>query len=79
MTLPFKSNNAFGLRVGSVAGRKIFFHSGSLAGFNSFLIYCPEERLTVISLGNVNGEAPGRIAMKLVTVVLDAPAQLPNG
>jgi len=68
MTTPFKTNYAFGLRVGSMAGRKMFFDGGSLAGFNSFLIYFPEERLTVITLGNVNGEAPSKIAMQLATL-----------
>jgi CubicO group peptidase (beta-lactamase class C family) len=65
MTTPFKDNYAFGLGVQNVAGRKVISHGGGIEGFNTQLEYYPEDKLTVIVLGNLNGPAPGEIAKKL--------------
>jgi CubicO group peptidase (beta-lactamase class C family) len=68
MTTPFKNNYAFGLAVESAAGRKVIQHGGGIEGFNTDLTYFPEDKLTVVVLGNVNGAAPGEIAKKLSTL-----------
>jgi CubicO group peptidase (beta-lactamase class C family) len=68
MTTPFKSNYAFGLQVETVGGRKVMEHGGGIEGFNTELAYYPEDKLTVVVLGNVTGGAPGDIARKLASV-----------
>ncbi|MFI5311149.1 MAG: serine hydrolase [Gemmatimonadales bacterium] len=68
MTTPFKANYAFGLSVDSVKGRKLIGHGGGIEGFNTELDYYPDDKLTVVVLGNVNGAAPGNIARQLGAV-----------
>jgi CubicO group peptidase (beta-lactamase class C family) len=65
MTTPFKQNYAFGLQVETAGGHKVIEHGGGIEGFNTELEYYPDEKLTVVVLGNVNGSAPGEIAKKL--------------
>jgi hypothetical protein len=65
MTTPFKNDYAFGLSIMNVNGHKAIYHNGAINGFNAVLAYYPEEKLTVAVLGNLNGDAPERIAAKL--------------
>ncbi|MGD1093916.1 MAG: serine hydrolase [Bryobacteraceae bacterium] len=68
MTTPFKVSYAFGLQVDIVGGRKVIEHGGGIEGFNTQLSYYPEDKLTVVVLGNVNGNAPATIATKLAAL-----------
>lgn len=68
MTTPFKNHYAFGLQVDSVGGHKSIVHGGGIEGFNTELAYYPEDKLTVVVLGNVNGSAPEEIATKLAAL-----------
>ena len=68
MITPFKSNYAFGLQVQTVGGHKLIDHGGGIEGFNTELAYYPDDKLTVVVLGNVNGGAPGDIARKLASL-----------
>ena len=68
MITPFKSNYAFGLQVEMVGGHKVIEHGGGIEGFNTELAYYPDNKLTVVVLGNVNGGAPGDIARKLAAL-----------
>jgi CubicO group peptidase (beta-lactamase class C family) len=68
MTTPFKSQYAFGLQVDTVGGHKAIEHGGGIEGFNTHLAYYPDDKLTVVVLGNVNGSAPGEIAAKLAAL-----------
>jgi CubicO group peptidase (beta-lactamase class C family) len=77
MTTPFKNNYAFGLSVRTAGGRKVIEHNGGIEGFNTHLAYYPDSKLTVVVLGNVNGNAPGEIAKKLVALVNGESAKLP--
>lgn len=65
MITSFKSDYAFGLSVHTVEGHKVIDHGGGIEGFNTHLAYYPEDRLTVVVLGNLNGMAPSDIAGKL--------------
>jgi CubicO group peptidase (beta-lactamase class C family) len=65
MTTPFKNNYALGVTVQTVSGRKVVQHGGGIQGFNTFLAYYPDDKLTIAVLANVNGTAPGAIAAKL--------------
>ncbi len=68
MTTPFKNDYAFGLAVHKVNGQEEIEHGGGIEGFNTMLAYYPEDKLTVIVLGNVNGSAPDEIARDLGTL-----------
>jgi CubicO group peptidase (beta-lactamase class C family) len=56
MTTPFKEDYAFGLAVSTASGH------------NTHLAYYPDDKLIVVVLGNLNGDAPGGIAHKLAAV-----------
>ena len=60
MITPFKNDYAFGLGVRTVDGRKVIDHGGGIEGFNTHLAYYPEDKLTVVVLGNLNGAAHPR-------------------
>lgn len=68
MTTPFKNDYALGLAVVTVHGHKVIEHGGGIEGFTTFLAYYPEDKLTVIVLGNENGEAPRAIVNSLGAV-----------
>ena len=68
MTTPFKSNYAFGLQVETAGGHKVIEHGGGIEGFNTEMAYYPDDKLTVVVLGNVNSGAPGDIAGKLAAL-----------
>jgi CubicO group peptidase (beta-lactamase class C family) len=68
MTTPFKDNYALGLAVRTLNGQKVIDHTGGIDGFNTEMAYYPDDELTVIVLGNVNGDAPLEIASKLAAV-----------
>jgi CubicO group peptidase (beta-lactamase class C family) len=65
MTTPNKNTYAFGLVVNTVGGRRIIQHNGGIEGFNTYLAYYPDSRITVAVLGNVNGSAPDQIGPQL--------------
>ena len=65
MTTPFKSDYALGVVVQTASGRRVIQHGGGIDGFNTFLAYYPDTKVTVAVLGNLNGQAPTQIATKL--------------
>jgi CubicO group peptidase (beta-lactamase class C family) len=68
MTTPFKNDYACGLAMHTVRGLKLVEHGGGIEGFNIQLSYYPDEKLTVVVLGNLNGSSPGEIASKLAAL-----------
>jgi len=70
MTTPFKSDYAFGLLAHTVDGHKVIDHGGGIEGFNTHLTYYPDEKVTVVVLGDLNGQAPDEIAAKLGSIAL---------
>src|SRR6476661_3956575 len=52
MTTPFKNDYAFGVIVQTAHGRKVVQHGGGIDGFNTFLAYYPDDKLTVAVLAN---------------------------
>jgi CubicO group peptidase (beta-lactamase class C family) len=77
MTTPFKSDYAFGLAVRTVNGHKLIEHGGGIEAFNTELAYYPVEKLTVIVLANLNGQAPGEIASSLAALARGEKVVLP--
>jgi uncharacterized protein DUF3471 len=45
-------------------------HGGSIDGFNSYTIYVPADNIAIIVLSNVSGDAPDKMAAKLLDVTL---------
>ena len=78
MTTPFKDDYAFGLEVKTAGGHKLIDHGGGIQGFNTELAYYPDDKLTVVALGNVNGAAPGEIATKLAALSHGETVSLPG-
>src|SRR6516164_3301009 len=70
MTTPYKNkdNYACGLWVRTDHGHTVFVHAGGIEGFNTSMAYYPDEKLTVIALGNVNGNAPDNLVGELSAV-----------
>jgi CubicO group peptidase (beta-lactamase class C family) len=68
MITPFKNDYACGLAVRIVNGRKLIEHGGGIEGFNTQLSYYPEDKLTVIVLGNLNGSGPSGMAPKMAAL-----------
>ena len=68
MTTPFKSDYAFGLTVRDVKAGRVIEHGGGIEGFNTLLAYYPDDKVTVVVLSNVNGNAPADMAAKLGAV-----------
>lgn len=78
MTTPFLHNYAFGLAVTTLNGHRIIEHTGGIEGFNTALAYYPEDKLTVVVLSNLNGEAPLNIANKLAALAHGEGVVLPT-
>jgi CubicO group peptidase (beta-lactamase class C family) len=70
MTTPFKSDYGCGLFIRTVDGHKLVTHGGGIEGFNTSLNYYPDDKLTVIVLGNLAGGAPDQIAGYIGKVAL---------
>jgi len=78
MTTPYKENYACGLMVHTSNGRTEISHGGGIEGFNTDLAYFPDDKLTVVVLGNLNGSAPDDIASKLTAVAHGEKVELPS-
>jgi hypothetical protein len=76
MTTPFKGDYALGVVVRTANGRKMVQHGGGIDGFNTFLAYYPDDKLTVAVLSNINGEAPTQLATKLADLAYGGTVQL---
>jgi hypothetical protein len=78
MTTPFKNDYACGVGVHTVSGHKVIDHGGGIEGFNTFLAYYPEDKLTVVALSNLSGAAPEQIASRLAAVAHGDKVELPS-
>jgi len=76
MTTPFKSDYALGVVVQTAGGRRVVQHGGGIDGFNTFLAYYPDDKLTVAVLANINGQTPNQIAAKLADLAHGGTVQL---
>ena len=76
MTTPFKENYGFGLEIQTIQGHERISHGGGINGFNTFEAWYPQEKLSIIVLSNVNGNAPDEISNRLASVVHGEPVVL---
>ena len=68
MTTPFKNDYASGLRCTRSNGHKVIQHNGGIEGFNTAFAYYPDDKLTVVVLANLSGQAPDSIAGNLAAL-----------
>ena len=76
MTTPFKGDYALGVVALTASGRKVIQHGGGIDGFNTFLAYYPDTKVTVAVLANLNGQTPTQIATKLADLAHGGAVQL---
>jgi CubicO group peptidase (beta-lactamase class C family) len=70
MTTPGKGNYGDGVFVSRKDDLEVIEHGGSIDGFNSYMIYVPARNIAIIVLSNVSGDAPDKMAGKLLDVTL---------
>lgn len=68
LTTPGRNDYALGLVVKKDGRAATISHSGGIEGFNTYMAYDPDKRMTVIVLGNLNGAAPDKIGGDLMTL-----------
>lgn len=78
MTTPVLQDYAYGLGVATKNGRKVIEHGGGIEGFNTEIAYYPDDKLTVVALANLNGNAVGEIANHLASVYFNEKVVLPT-
>ncbi|KIC59704.1 beta-lactamase [Brevundimonas nasdae] len=78
LTTPVRNGYAMGLMVSEADGKRLVWHNGAIEGFNTYMAYDPGDRTAVIVLGNLNGEAPGKLAAALVTLARGGTVTLPS-
>jgi CubicO group peptidase (beta-lactamase class C family) len=70
MTTATQGNYGCGVFVSRKDDMEVVEHGGSIEGFNSYMIYVPARNIAVIALSNVSGDAPDKMAAKLLDVTL---------
>lgn len=75
---PYKPEYGFGWELGTRFGKKTIGHAGNDAGFSTYILRIPEEKLTVIVLGNSDKMSAGRTGNTLAAIVLGAPYKIPT-
>ena len=78
MITPLKGDYACGLYVRRVNGHLMIEHDGNNIGFNSHMIYYPEESIVVIVLANLNGNVTGEIARALAALAQGQTPRTPS-
>ena len=78
MTTPYKENYGFGLEIQTIHGHERISHNGGINGFNTAAAWYPQEKLSIIVLSNVNGNAPDEISDRLASVMHNEPVVLPS-
>ncbi|HEY1964867.1 MAG TPA: serine hydrolase [Acidobacteriaceae bacterium] len=78
MTTPVKEGYGYGLSIETIKGRERISHGGGINGFNTSEFWYPKEKLTIIVLANVNGNAPSEISNRLASIMYGEPVILPS-
>ena len=68
LTTPVRNQYAFGLAVTQAGGNTTIAHSGGIEGFNTHMAWDPDQRMTVIVLGNLNGPGSDQVAGSLMAL-----------
>jgi CubicO group peptidase (beta-lactamase class C family) len=78
MITPFKGDYACGLYVRRVNGHLMIEHDGNNIGFNSHMVYYPEQSIAVIVLANLNGTVTSEIARALAALAQGETPRTPS-
>jgi CubicO group peptidase (beta-lactamase class C family) len=78
LTTPVRNQYAFGLFVREVDGNTTIAHSGGIEGFNTYLAYDPDRRMTIVVLGNLNGPGPDQLGGALLALARGEAVTLPS-
>ncbi len=78
MFTPVRNNYGFGWIMQERFGRPLQGHSGSVAGFSTFLLRIPSERLTVVVLSNSDRTSASKAALMLAAIALGEDYELPT-
>jgi CubicO group peptidase (beta-lactamase class C family) len=75
---PFKENYGYGWIIDSINGEKYVGHSGGIMGFTSYLVYFPNEGVTIILLNNFLDENDAVIlpVQDLSAIIFNKPYKL---
>lgn len=63
----------YGLTLGNLRGRTMLRHGGGVEGFNTYALWLPDEKLSVVVLSNYAGSGPGEVAQRLAALAVDDP------
>jgi len=74
---PYSNGYAYGWEVGTRFGRRTTGHSGSDGGFSSYILRYPDDRVTIIILGNGDRMSAARAAIDLSAIMFGASYKLP--
>ncbi len=79
MIRPFKNSYGFGVSVQSFDGHKSISHGGGINGFNTFMMYFPKEKISIIVLANLIafGFVPQSLGLNLANVIYEKSVVLP--
>jgi hypothetical protein len=69
---------ACGLVVHTVKGHKVIDHGGGINGYSAMLAYYPDDKLTIIALGNIESGASAEIASSLAPIARGEKVILPS-
>lgn len=78
MTTATKDGAGLGLGVSPTPKRLLLITEGAMGGFTSAQVYSPDDQLTVILLGNLDGPGTAQLARKLYALVDGQHPALPS-
>jgi CubicO group peptidase (beta-lactamase class C family) len=78
MATPVKDGYGLGVFIANADGATVINHGGGIEGFNTWLGYDPDRKLTVVVLGNLNSGAPDRLGKSLMTLARGGSIVLPS-
>lgn len=78
MFAPVLREYGYGWEIRSTLGRRSMTHSGSEAGFSTYIMRLPTERVTVIVLSNSDRTSAGKVANAMAAIYFGAPYRMPE-
>ncbi len=71
MFTPDLNGYGYGWRISDHYGRRTVSHTGMINGFSNYMVRYPDERLTIITLSNLQSASPWDISLYLAQLVLE--------
>lgn len=78
MMTPFRDDYACGVVVHTVKGHKVIDHGGGIEGYSTMLAYYPDDKVTIIALGNIESGASAEIVSSLAPIARGEKVILPS-